>query len=169
MDKDRILKRTQLKRGQYNIVGKKDQPLDARSQQQLQLIGNEKINLKDYDHEIFDDQDFYNQLLRELIDRKSSNISDPVELSKKSIELQQLRSKNKKQVDTKASKGRKIKYDIHKPLANFMAPIYRNQMAEEARNELFSSLFGNHITMSTSNGSSNGNENIDFNQLFKGF
>jgi len=89
--------------------------------------------VSDYDQEIFDDQDFYNQLMRELIDRKTSNIVDPAELSRKSIELQKLRSKSKKVVDTKASKGRKIKFNIHKQMVNFMAPIYRNQLPEEGR------------------------------------
>lgn len=89
--------------------------------------------MKDYDEEIFDDQDFYNQLMRELIDRQTSNVLDPVELARKSIELQNLRNKTKKKVDTKASKGRKIRYNVHKQLVNFMAPIYRTKMSEEAR------------------------------------
>jgi protein AATF/BFR2 len=71
--------------------------------------------------------------MRELIDRKTNNIVDPVELSRKSIELQKLRAKNKKKVDTKASKGRKIKFVVHKQMANFMAPIFRNQLPEEGR------------------------------------
>lgn len=128
LDKDRIIKRTQLKRGQYKICGKVD---EIENEADLESLKNR--HLKDYDPEIFDDQDFYNQLLRELIERKSNNISDPIELSRKSIELQKLRNKNKKKVDTKASKGRKIKFDIHKSLVNFMAPIYRNTMSEEAR------------------------------------
>ncbi len=90
-------------------------------------------HLKDYDEEIFDDQDFYNQLLRELIERRTDSVSDPVELSRRAIELQKLRSQNKKKVDTKASKGRKIRFDVHKPMVNFMAPIYRVTMPEEAR------------------------------------
>lgn len=126
MDKDRIVKRTQLKRGQYKIVGKEETNKDDEE-------NLKDRHLKDYDPEIYDDQDFYNQLLRELIDRKTNNVSDPIELSRQAIELQKLRSKNKKKVDTKASKGRKIKFDIHKPLVNFMAPIYRSTMSEEAK------------------------------------
>ncbi len=37
---------------------------------------------KSYDEEIFDDDDFYHQLLRELIQRKTSDISDPIALSR---------------------------------------------------------------------------------------
>ncbi|CAF0752490.1 unnamed protein product [Brachionus calyciflorus] len=162
LDKDRIIRRTQLKRGQYKIIGKED-----RAQEEENLDALKDRHLKDYDCEIFDDQDFYNQLLRELIERKSNNISDPIELSRKSIELQRLRSKNKKKVDTKASKGRKIKFDIHKPLVNFMAPIYRVTMSEEARNELYRSLFGGNQQQAEK--AHNKNDDIDFSSLFKGF
>lgn len=123
MDKDRLVKRTQLKRSVYEVCDEtKQNPEDMKDR-----------HLKDYDEEIFDDQDFYNQLMRELIDRQTSNVLDPVELSRKSIELQSLRNKNKKKVDTKASKGRKIKFDVHKPMVNFMAPIFRCKMSDEAR------------------------------------
>lgn len=129
MDKDRLIKRTQLKRSLYEICGKPEPIIgDPTNVDELK-----DRHLKDYDQEIFDDQDFYNQLMRELIDRQASNVLDPVELSRKSIELQNLRNKNKKKVDTKASKGRKIRFNTHKPLVNFMAPIYRSQMSDEAR------------------------------------
>ena len=105
MDKDRLIKRTQLKRSLYEICGKPE-PIIADLTNVDELKDR---HLKDYDQEIFDDQDFYNQLMRELIDRQTSNVLDPVELSRKSIELQNLRNKNKKKVDTKASKGRKLK------------------------------------------------------------
>ena len=41
-----------------------------------------KDSLKDYEPEIFDDDDFYHQLLRELIERKTSDVNDPVALSR---------------------------------------------------------------------------------------
>ena len=131
MDKDRLVKRTQLKRSVYEVCGKtNDEQTDETKQNPEDMKDR---HLKDYDEEIFDDQDFYNQLMRELIDRQTSNVLDPVELSRKSIELQSLRNKNKKKVDTKASKGRKIKFDVHKPMVNFMAPIFRCKMSDEAR------------------------------------
>ena len=149
MDKDRIVKRTQMKRSDYKICGmlEEDEANGGNKQQAptVQLIGNENRSVKNYDAEIFDDQDFYNQLLRELIDRKSSSVSDPVQLSKNSIELQRLRLKTKKQVDTKASKGRKIKFETHKPLVNFMAPLYRQTMSDEARLVAAQRFFDNQI------------------------
>ena len=39
-------------------------------------------NSKDYEEEIFDDDDFYHQLLRELIERKTADINDPIALSR---------------------------------------------------------------------------------------
>lgn len=166
-DRDRLTKRTQLKRSVYKIYGKDQE----KTLQDLNKMNNgHRQNSADYDVEIFDDQDFYNQLMRELIDRKTSNIVDPVELSRKSIELQKLRTKNKKVVDTKASKGRKIKFTVHKPMVNFMAPIFRNTLPEEGRNELFRSLFGNHVTMATSNSDANSKSNqsdLGFHDLFK--
>ena len=52
-------------------------------------------------------------------------------------------------IDGRASKGRRIRYDIHAKLVNFMAPVaYQGgssasgyQISEEAKNELFNSLF----------------------------
>lgn len=35
-----------------------------------------------HDPEIFDDSDFYHQQLRELIERKTSDINDPIALSR---------------------------------------------------------------------------------------
>lgn len=52
------------------------------------------------------------QLLRELIERKmnySDESSDATAMGRQWLELQKLRNKAKKKVDTKASKGRKIR------------------------------------------------------------
>ena len=56
------------------------------------------------------------QLLKELIDRKTSysESSDPIEMGRQWLDLQRLRMKARKKVDTRASKGRKIRY-VHEP------------------------------------------------------
>lgn len=59
------------------------------------------------------------------------------------IELQKLRSKMKKNVDTKSTKGRKLRFVILPKLVNFMAPHPYNSWSQQAETELFSSLFGN--------------------------
>lgn len=72
------------------------------------------------DAECFDDSDFYHTLLRELIANKTAVTDDPHEMGRQWVELQRLRSKQKKKVDTKASKGRKIRYDVHETIVDFM-------------------------------------------------
>ena len=77
------------------------------------------------------------QLMSELIEWITSYVVDSVELSRKSIELQKLKTKSKNIVDTKASKRTKIKITVHKPMVNFMAKIFRNQLTEDARFDFF--------------------------------
>jgi protein AATF/BFR2 len=122
-----------LKRSLFKICGKNEEEEKKEEDRGMQFDSLKDRHLKDYDAELFDDQDFYNQLLRELIERKTNSVSDPIELSRRAIELQKLRAQNKRKVDTKASKGRKIRFDVHKPMVNFMAPMYRVTMPEEAR------------------------------------
>ncbi|KAK2184514.1 hypothetical protein NP493_262g02006 [Ridgeia piscesae] len=129
-DKPRLIRRTQLKRSAYAVVAADDHSEDMDEQQ---LTSESREHSKDYDDEIFDDDDFYHQLLRELIERKTMNLSDPIALSRQWLEIQKLRSKVKKKVDTKASKGRKIRYDVHRKLVNFMAPTDTCQWTDEAR------------------------------------
>jgi protein AATF/BFR2 len=92
----------------------------------------------------FDDSTFYQSLLRDLISSRSAANSSGG-LSAQFAGPQKLHpsgSKNKK-VDTKASKGRKIRYTVHEKLENFMAPEDRNTWTEAATAEFFGSLLGN--------------------------
>ncbi len=119
--------RTQSKRSDYRTLGKAED--------------DESDSL---DPEIFDDDDFYHQLLRELIDRKGEEGALGEGQGRHWLHIQKMRSKAKKgAVDARASKGRKTRYDIHSKLVNFMAPASLSEWwRDEARNELFSSLFG---------------------------
>lgn len=47
--------------------------------------------------------------------------------------------KVRKEVDRKASKGRKIRYKVHEKLVNFMAPVTKEAPGVAA--ELFTKLF----------------------------
>lgn len=134
-NKERLIKRTQLKRSNYEILCKSGDGGGEGS-------GDGEAN--EHDTEIFDDDDFYHQLLREVIEDKTSPEStNPVELSRKWIEIQRMRSKMKRKVDTRASKGRKIKLEqVMKPLVAFMAKQPNEQMTGEEIDELFASLFG---------------------------
>jgi len=63
-DKNRLIIRTQTKRSKYDTVGNPD-----------------SIKM-DVDQEIFDDDDFYHKLLRDYIEKKSVDITDPSQLGK---------------------------------------------------------------------------------------
>ena len=120
----RLVKRTRVRRVDCSMLGGK------------KAKEGEEVNM-------FDDSDFYHHLLRELIEKKTAATSDSAEVGRQWLQIQKLRSKLKKKVDTRASKGRKVRYDIHTKLVNFMAPVNQpDQMTDSAQNELFSSLFG---------------------------
>lgn len=131
-NKDRLIGRTRVKRSAIKIIGQTDSevPDDDNSSSSLQ-------------NDIYDDDDFYHQLLRQIIENKMGSVDDSTAMSKKYMEIQRMRNKLKKQVDTRASKGRKIRYDVHEKLVNFMAPTDMTSMTDDAKNELFKSLFGN--------------------------
>lgn len=69
-----------------------------------------------FDEEVYDDKQFYSLLLRSFLETKSSNGE---------AHLANLRavSRRRKNVDRKASKGRKIRYKVHQKLQNFTFPI----------------------------------------------
>jgi len=136
---DRLLKRTQTSRIDYDLICPPSSPNNPETSTDLTT----KIN-----PELFDDGDFYHQLLREYIERKTASITDPEQISKHWAQLRKLRTKFKKNLDTKASKDRKIRYNVHKKLVNYMAPIDRCSFTDEAKSDLFSSLFGaNKLTI----------------------
>lgn len=146
LDKQRLITRTQTKRSSYHILGEVDdeEPPNKKavgSEDTVSSISESKkkcITCK----EIFDDDDFYHQLLSELIKRKANDLTDPMQLGKHWTQLQHYRSKIKKTVDTKASKGRKVRFVVHPKLVNFMMPMDISIYNEESRLELLNSLFG---------------------------
>ncbi|MGH0188425.1 UNVERIFIED_CONTAM: hypothetical protein FKN15_029474 [Acipenser sinensis] len=75
------------------------------------------------------------KLLRELIEKKTSALdaNDQVAMGRQWLAIQKLRSKIKKKMDTKASKGRKVRFHAHSKLVNFMAPIDHSTMNDDAR------------------------------------
>uniref|UniRef100_A0A1Q3F3V3 Putative apoptosis antagonizing transcription factor/protein transport protein n=1 Tax=Culex tarsalis TaxID=7177 RepID=A0A1Q3F3V3_CULTA len=139
LTKDELIRKTQLYRGGYELFEK---PSNASTAPTVLKDGTSAEPESVYDGEIFDDSDFYHALLRELIEYKSNTAENPQQIGAKLAELQKLRSKMKKQVDTRASKGRKIRYVVHKKLVNFTAPEPSHAWTEDAKNELFMSLFG---------------------------
>ncbi|KAI0955119.1 hypothetical protein AcW1_006797 [Taiwanofungus camphoratus] len=95
------------------------------------------------DPEVFDDLDFYQQLLRDVIKARGGNDSQAGDQDWVAQQREK-KAKRKLKVDTKASKGRKLRYEVHPKLQNFMVPVPVAQGAwhDEQIDGLFSSLLG---------------------------
>ncbi|MBW0473902.1 hypothetical protein O181_013617 [Austropuccinia psidii MF-1] len=87
---------------------------------------------------IFDDRDFYHSLLKEVVETTSRN----QDLSEGLINDHRSRRVRRENVDPRASKGRKLRYDIHEKLVSIMVPAPNELWADDQRNELFGSLLG---------------------------
>lgn len=102
------------------------------------------------DTSIYDDADFYQLLLKELVDQRTndagagSNSNDSVPTVRWTAIKE---AKTRKQVDRRASKGRKLRFTVHEKLQNFMAPEDRKTWEEEAIDRLFGTLFGQRMQL----------------------
>jgi protein AATF/BFR2 len=132
VDKERLVQRVHTKRATFTVLGTND------------IIDDRKEII---DPEIFDDLDFYHPLLKDLVDRKM--VDGPTESWNRHV-------KTKKNVkDTRASKGRKIRYHEHEKIQNFMAPVSSGMWHDDQteyypldeiyNSELFASLLGRRI------------------------
>ena len=98
---------------------------------------------------IFDDEDFYRVLLNDLIDKKISGtdtLQDSESIIKVTAKSGNSNNKLNRNIDTRASKGRKLNYSIQQPLANYEAPTgtgYR--WSDEQIDEFFAGLLGRKI------------------------
>lgn len=129
------------------------------------------------DAEVFDDLDFYQALLRDVIDSRTgaqgeykclcprpSVPAHPPETDDW-VARQQMK-KTKKVVDTRASKGRKLRFvrsdvltgcpegfstrfEVHEKLQNFMVPVPTATWHEEQIDELFANLLGRQVGLPT--------------------
>lgn len=70
---DRLIKRTQTSRLDYDLICPPSSPNHPETSADLTSTANP---------ELFDDGDFYHQLLREFIERKTASITDPDQISK---------------------------------------------------------------------------------------
>lgn len=87
------------------------------------------------DPELLDDSDFYQQLLKEFFET-----IDPSSSETAFYALKRLQTKKRKIVDRRASKSRKIRYNVHDKIVNFMAP--RPMDIPPTATKLFENLFG---------------------------
>ncbi|KAG5220996.1 rRNA-processing protein [Salix suchowensis] len=108
-DRNKLLARTQVRRSKGARLG------TANTERQVPEQGED--DGETIDRELFDDNDFYQQLLRDIIDARGDNAAGADDWMSA-----QKQKKSKKKVDTKASKGR--------------------SWHEEQIDELFASLLG---------------------------
>ncbi|KAI1175624.1 apoptosis-antagonizing transcription factor [Nemania sp. FL0916] len=105
----------------------------------------QKIN---EDESIYDDADFYQLLLKELVDHRSGDGSG-TGLQAATIRYAAAKeAKAKRHVDTKASKGRKMRFAPIPKLQNFMAPEDRRSWEQNAIDLFFGTLFGQKMALS---------------------
>ncbi|KAH9000257.1 apoptosis-antagonizing transcription factor [Lactarius akahatsu] len=122
-----LVSRTQLKRSKGSrVTSKRGSAFNDDEDEEVE------------DVEVFDDTDFYQQLLRDVIDAKGGSAGRVDWMAS------QRQKKSKKHVDTKASKGRKLRYEVHEKIQNFMVPVpvAAGAWHEAQIDELFGSLLG---------------------------
>ncbi|KAM9921176.1 hypothetical protein OXX80_012249 [Metschnikowia pulcherrima] len=153
-DMDRLVKRTRLNRRKItplgftaddtnpeNVDGNGNMDADEMADVPAQT---RSLNMQEIP-QIFDDEDFYRVLLNDLVDKKIQS-SDPT--SGLQFALRGAAStKLKKNVDNKASKGRKLRFHVQEPIANFDTPRQWVQWNDDQIDEFFASLLGQKISM----------------------
>ncbi|RJE25898.1 hypothetical protein PHISCL_01740 [Aspergillus sclerotialis] len=137
--------------GQQNITTVLDAQIATEVGDRTAKRARRESSNQDTPEPIYDDTIFYQSLLRDLVEQRMATESAGgrdalhIELpSRPSIHpITGMRNdKNRKQVDTRASKGRKMRFDVHEKLQNFMAPEDRGSWTDRARDEFFASLLG---------------------------
>ncbi|KAI8822550.1 apoptosis-antagonizing transcription factor [Fimicolochytrium jonesii] len=149
-DKERLIKRSQLRRSDYRCLGEEEKT-EEDERAATEGRNGADAHLSNHDAEIFDDGDFYQQLLKELIESRMTDTDDAVLNGLKWAHFKSLKnsSKKKKKVDTRASKGRKIRYHIHEKLTNYMAPQPQGTWHDEMSEELFAGLLGQSASLAS--------------------
>lgn len=135
-DMDRLVKRTRTNRSDYKILGE-----DAGD-------NDNNVDVQENPH-IFDDTDFYRLQLKDLVDRRMADSSTAGDVN--GMKWAVSKAKSKKNIDTKASKGRKLRYHVQEKVQGFDAPRpHSYPWSDEKTDELFSSLFGGKFKINES-------------------
>jgi protein AATF/BFR2 len=125
-DPSRMLKRMQLRRSTVSMFGTDPEGVGSAKGEEVQADG---------DPELLDDSEFYQQLLKEFLETV-----DPTSSETAFYALKKLQTKKRKIVDRRASKSRKIRYNVHEKIVNFMAP--QPMDLPPMAPKLFENLFG---------------------------
>ncbi|KAI5121507.1 hypothetical protein M0805_006544 [Coniferiporia weirii] len=147
LDHRALVSRTRIWRGKGSRIGSKG----GNDSENQNLAGTVSVDTNASD--IFDDTDFYQSLLREVIDMRAGaggarpDGLDDVAANWRAAQKQQ-KARRASTVDTRASKGRKLRFEVHEKLQNFMAPapppsVHGGSLWHEAQiDELFAGLLG---------------------------
>lgn len=92
------------------------------------------------DAETFDDSEFYQQLLKEFLEGSSVGSGAGALVASAGAK------KRRKNVERRASKGRKLRYQVMEKLVHFMAPVLRSETTIAP--QLFSNLFNQPVSAS---------------------
>ncbi len=131
-DGAKLLDRTRKRKDKHTRIGRSSPaPIDGGEAE-----GEEEAGV-----DVFDDTDYYQQLLRDVIAGRGGSDGQAGE-AQWLTQQRERKAKRKKTVDTKASKGRKLRYEVHAKLQNFMVPVpvVGGEWHEEQIDGLFSSL-----------------------------
>ncbi|XP_015889466.3 uncharacterized protein LOC107424237 isoform X1 [Ziziphus jujuba] len=131
-DPSRMIKQMQLRRSTVGVFGAVSEGEDIPKEENSQTDGS---TLADGDPELLDDSDFYQQLLKEFFE-----MVDPASSEAAFYALKKLQTKKRKIVDRRASKSRKIRYNVHEKIVNFMVPQPMDLPSMAPK--LFENLFG---------------------------
>jgi protein AATF/BFR2 len=102
------------------------------------------------DAAVYDDADFYQQLLKELVEQRTLDGGDAVAAGTMPSVVLTAAGKDvkvRKNVDRKASKGRKMRFTVHEKIQNFMAPEDRRTWEQGAIDRFFSTMFGQRMEL----------------------
>ncbi len=141
----RAVKRTHLTRAQVKAAGLFSGGMDVDRKEKE---AEEEEDDEEVDLEAFDDSELYQQLLRDYIQAVGPGGGGAGGMDAAAMAAMMGRSmskKSKKKVDTKASKGRKLRYAVHPKLEHFMFPVPLPFCSMDI-NRLYASLPGRRRT-----------------------
>lgn len=148
-DMERLIKRTKLNRKQVVPLGYVEEEKVTSTPHDGDDVGEEMAPRKKAQGQenpyIFDDEDFYRVLLNDLVDKKVQS-SDPTS-NITIIRSAQKANKLKNNVDTKASKGRKLRFHVQEQIANFETSTGGWKWSDDQIDEFFASLLGQKVNM----------------------
>ncbi|CAI4215451.1 unnamed protein product [Parascedosporium putredinis] len=115
-----------------------------------QLLAPGRLLYRSRDTEIYDDADFYQLLLKELVDQRSADSGTTGGQENGVVTVQwaaMKEAKSNKVVDRKASRGRKMRFTVHEKLQGFMASEDRRSWEQDAIDRFFGTLFGQKMQL----------------------